>query len=129
MRLLTRTHVHMYLKRQRSISSIHETHIEKVMVCSCTARYPVHGTDCSKRFTLRPRQTCSSHRHLDFPGKHSATLQLLRGDFVYIAISVCSCTVSRYSFIRLSELEQGGLNGIGKASRPQRVDSNPGSLD
>ena len=94
-------------------------------MCSYIARYPVIGTVRSAlHFT--PWQICSFQRHLDFSGKHSATLQLYREDysFTYPFLSV-----ARYSFIQLSELWQCGINEIAKASKRQEGDPNPGSLD
>ena len=59
--------------------------------------------DYSKQFT--PWQTCSFQRHLDFSGKHSATLQLLREDYSF---RYPSLSVARYSFVQLSELWKRG---------------------
>ena len=66
----------------------------------------------------------SFQHHLNFSGKHSATLQLLCEDCSYIHLSV-----ARYSFIQLSELEQRRMNEIAKASKRQQKDSNSGFLD
>ena len=74
-------------------------YIEKVR--SYIARYPVRGT-AQSTLPFTPWQTCSFHGHLNFSGKHSATLQLRRL-FVHISTTVC---IARYSFIQLSELCQ-----------------------
>ena len=73
-----------------------------------------------------PRRNCSFQRQLDFSGKLSATLQLLRGDysFTYPPLSI-----PWYSFIQLGELWQLGVNGIAKTSKLQQEESNPGYLD
>ena len=58
--------------------------------------------DLSKRFTLYSRQTCSFQHQLDFSGKHSSILQLLRKRrFVHISPTLY---IAMYSFIQLGEL-------------------------
>ena len=60
--------------------------------------------------------TSSWQRQLDFSGKHSGKLQLLREDcsFTYPPLSV-----ARYPFIQLSDLRQRGMNEIAKVSKWQ----------
>jgi len=41
------------------------------------SQYPVLSTDQSA-LHFNPWQTCSIKHHFDYPGKHSATLQLMR---------------------------------------------------
>ena len=55
--------------------------------------------------------------HLNFSGKHSATLQLLHEDYSF---RYPPLSVARYSFIPLSELWQCGMNEIAKASKRQQ---------
>ena len=59
---------------------------------------------------------CSFQRQLDFSGKQSVTLQLLREDysFTYPPLSI-----AKYSFIQQSELRQRGVNKIVQASKPK----------
>ena len=61
----------------------------KVKVCSYIARYPVHRT-AQSALHFTPWQTCSFQGHLNFFGKYSATLQLLREgySFTYPPLSV-----------------------------------------
>ena len=82
--------------------------------------------DCSKRFTIRPWQTRSFQRHLDFSGKHSATMQLLREDYSF---KYPPMSAAKYSGIQLSDLWQCGVNEIAKVSKRKQEDSNPGSFD
>ena len=74
-------------------------------VRSYIARYPVFGTAQSALHFI-PWQTCSFQRHLNFSGKHSATLQLLRDNFSFRYLPL---SVARYSCIQLGELWQRGL--------------------
>ena len=50
-----------------------------------------------------PWQTCSIKYYLNFPGKHPATLQLMREGTSY---KYPPLYVARYSFIQLSKLKQ-----------------------
>ena len=61
----------------------------KVKVCSYIARYPVHRT-AQSALHFTPWQTCSFQGHLNFFGKYSAMLQLLREgySFTYPPLSV-----------------------------------------
>ena len=61
----------------------------KVKVRSYIARYPVHRT-AQSALHFTPWQTCSFQGHLNFFGKYSATLQLLREgySFIYPSLSV-----------------------------------------
>ena len=45
-------------------------------------------SDFSEHFTLHPWQTCSFRHHIDFSGKHSASLQLLceGNSFTYLLL-------------------------------------------
>ena len=63
---------------------------------------------------------------LDLSVKHSATLQLLHEDcsFTYPSLST-----ARYSFVRLNELEQLGVDEIAHVSKGQHEDSGADSLD
>ena len=67
-------------------------------VCSYIARYPVLGTVQSNLY-FTPWQTCSFRNHLDFSGKHSATLQLLCKDFSFrYGFFRYPLSVAKYSF-------------------------------
>ena len=61
-----------------------------------------------------PWQTCSFQCYLDFSGKHSAMLQLLREDYSF---RYPPLSVARYSFKQLSELNRRGVNEIAKAAK------------
>ena len=63
---------------------------------------------------------------LDFFGKHSAMLQILREDYLF---TYPPLSVARYSFIQLSELKQREVIEIAKASKWQQEDFNLDSLD
>ena len=60
-----------------------------IKVCSYIARYPVHRT-AQSALHFTPWQTCSFQSHINFFGKYSATLQLLREgySFTYPPLSV-----------------------------------------
>ena len=84
----------------------------------------IQSSGLLKALHTSPPGRGSFQPHLDFSGKHSATLQLLREDysFRYPLLSVAG-----YSFIQLRELWQRGMNEIAKVSKRQQEDSNPGS--
>ena len=81
---------------------------ENKKVRSYIARYPVLGT-AQSALHFTPWSTCSFQRHLDFSGKHSATLQLLREDYSF---RYPPLSVARYSLIQLSELWQPGFSRL-----------------
>ena len=63
------------------------------------ANYAVIATTlCALQFNLA---ACSIKLHLNFSGKHPATLQLMRGYIKYLPVFI-----PRYSFTQLNELEQ-----------------------
>ena len=74
-------------------------------------------------FTLHPLALAV---HYNFSGKNSATLQLLREDY---AFKYPSLSIAKYSFIKLSELWQRGMNKIAKVSKQQQEDLNLGYLN
>ena len=65
------------------------------LAIKCTFLYSAVSSpwDGSRRFTLHPWQTCS------FSGKHSATQQLLREDYLF---TYPPLSIARYSCIQLS---------------------------
>ena len=81
-----------------------------------TVQYRVLMTyDCSRGWHFSPWQTWSTEHHLNFSGKHSATLQLL-------PIHQWLLSTARYSFIQLielSELEQRKMNKFAHNSTQQ----------
>ena len=58
-------------------------------VNSYIVQYPVLWT-AQSTLHFTHWQTCSFQRYLNFSGKHSAKLQLLREDFAQISTYVCS---------------------------------------
>ena len=74
---------------------------------------PVLGT-AQSALHFTSWQTCSFQRHLDFSGKHSATLQLLHEDYSF---RYPPLSVAMYSFIQLSELWQREMHELAKASK------------
>ena len=56
--------------------------VKNVKVRSYIAQYPVHRT-AQSALHFTPWQTCSFQGHLNFSGKHSAMLQLLREDYSF----------------------------------------------
>ena len=68
---------------------VNKSKSKKVKVRSYIARYPVHRT-AQSALHFTPWQTCSFQGHLNFFGKYSATLQLLREgySFTYPPLSV-----------------------------------------
>ena len=89
-------------------------------VSSYIAQYP----DCSKLFyTLFPWQTCSVKQHLNYSGKHPATLQLMHKDYLYT--NTHHWSIARYSFIqqvRVNKLAQSflTLQHMGSLSRESK---------
>ena len=77
----------------------------------------VHYPACLTSLHFTPWQTCSFRHQLDFSGKHSAMLQLLRKDF---SLTFPALTIARYSFKQLSELGRRGENENGQASKQQQ---------
>ena len=85
--------------------------------------------DRSKRFTLflpwHYNETCSLRHQLEFSGKHSSHAAITRNDY-----SPTFPSITRYSFIQLSELGCHGENENAQTSKTvAKGDSNPGSLD
>ena len=83
--------------------------------------------DAKEKFYIgkKKRKRCSFQGHLNFSGKHSATLQL-REDFVHISTTV---GIAKYSFIQLCELWHGGVIKLAKGSNRPQWDLKLGSLD
>ena len=81
----------------------------KVKVRSYIARYPVHRT-AQSALHFTPWQTCSFQGHLNFFGKYSATLQLLREgySFTYPPLSVLPGT-HLYSWVNCGNVGWSNL--------------------
>ena len=82
----------LQLEHRRQMSARVFKHIINLnSVCSYIARYPVHRT-AQSALHFTPWQTCSFQGHLNFFGKYSATLQLLREgySFTYAPLSVAT---------------------------------------
>ena len=75
--------------------------------------------DRSQRFTC---QTCSFRHQLDFPGKHSVPA-ITRENY---SITFPLLSISRHSFIQLSELGRCGENKNGQTSKRQQRRFEPG---
>ena len=62
-------------------------------------------------------QTCPLRHQLDFSGKYSAKLQLMREDY---SLTFSPLSVARYSFIQLGQLERHGQRENAHASKQQQ---------
>ena len=82
--------------------------------------------DRSKRFTLHPWQTRSFRHQLDSSGKHSTHTAITREDY---SLTFPPPSISRYSFIQLSELGRRRENENAQTSKRSQIDSNPDSID
>ena len=92
------------------------------MVCLYKAQYPVRWT-AQSALHVTPWQTCSFRHQLDFSGKHSSHAAITSEDY---SLTFPPLSISRYSFIQLSELGHRGENENAQTSkRYQREDSNP----
>ena len=107
----------------------HNYYLQKSLdgkVRSYIALYPVLGTVQSSPSPLVKLFIPMPSRLLWVAHRTQPRLHLQRKDYLF---TYPPLSISRYSFILLSELRQRGVSKTAQASKQQQEDTNPGSLD